>query len=107
MASLATSLNGCINNSSDLDFFSLNLGTTKTVSVIPSNTGINNAGANLDLILRVYNSQGNLLGSFENPAVLNASTILNAGTYYISVGTSANPYTTTYGMLGTYTVSLN
>ena len=106
-ASLATSLNGCINNSTDLDFFSLNLGTTKTVSVIPSNTGINNAGANLDLILRVYNSQGNLLGSFENPAVLNASTILNAGTYYISVGTSANPYTTTYGMLGTYTVSLN
>ena len=106
-ASLATSLNGCINNSTDLDFFSLNLATIKTVSIIPSNTGINNAGANLDLILRVYNSQGNLLGSFENPAVLNASTILNAGTYYISVGTTANPYTTTYGMLGTYTVSLN
>jgi len=106
-ASLATSMNGCINNNTDLDFFSLNLGTAKTVSLIPSNTGINNAGANLDLVLRVYNSQGSLLSVFENPVALNASAILNAGTYYISVGTTANPYTSTYGMLGTYTVSLN
>lgn len=106
-ASLSSSLNGCVSNSGDLDFFSLNLGTTKTVSLVPTNVGIYNAGANLDLILKVYNSQGSLLAAYENPSILNTSTVLAPGNYFVSVGTAANPYTTTYGMLGKYTISLN
>jgi len=103
---LAASLDGCVSNSSDLDFFSLSLGTTRTVSLIPTNVGIYNAGANLDLILKVYNSQGSLLAAIENPSVLNTSTVLAPGNYYVSVSTAANPYATTYGMLGKYNISL-
>jgi hypothetical protein len=105
-AALASSLAGCVNNSNDLDFFSLSLSTTKTVSLIPVNVGINNAGANLDLILKIYNSQGSLLASYDTPAILNTSTVLAPGNYFVSVGTVANPYATTYGMLGKYNISL-
>jgi hypothetical protein len=105
-AALASSLAGCVNNSNDLDFFSLNLSTTKTVSLIPVNVGINNAGANLDLILKIYNSQGSLLASYDTPAILNTSTVLAPGNYFVSVGTVANTYATTYGMLGKYNISL-
>ena len=103
---LTGSLAGCVSNNNDLDFFSLNLGTTKTVSLIPVNVGISNAGANLDLILKVYNSQGGLLAAYENPSILNTSTTLAPGNYYVSVGTAANSYATTYGMLGKYNISL-
>lgn len=104
---LTTSLNGAINSSTDADFFSVNLSTPKTVSLIPFNVGVNNQGANLDLIIRIYNSQGQLIFSAEDPAVLNAIAVVNAGQYFISVSTIANLYAGTYGMLGKYNISLN
>lgn len=104
---LSSAFEGYITNSTDLDFFSLNLSSTRTLYLIPYNVGLNNAGANLDLILRVYNSFGNLLATYENPATLNTSTLLAPGNYYVSVGTSPNANTSTHGMLGRYTISLN
>lgn len=104
---LSGSLNGTINSSSDADFFSVNLSTAKTLSVNPFNVGANDAGANLDIIVRIYNAQGQLIGTINDPAVLNAITTLNAGQYYVSVATAANEYASTYGMLGQYTISLN
>jgi len=106
-AVLSSSLDGIINNSSDLDFFSINISTTKTISLIPFNVGANNAGANNDLILRVYNSHRTLSSTINNPGELSAVTSLPPGIYYISVGTTANTYTSTYGMLGKYNISLN
>lgn len=105
--SLITSQDGIINTSTDIDFFSLNISTVKTVSLTPFNTGIANAGANTDLILRVYNTQGTLISSVDYIDVLNSSITLNPGSYFVSAGTIANAYTSVYGMLGRYTISVN
>ena len=106
-AALSASLNGIINNSSDLDFFSVNLGATTTVTLTPFNVGVNNEGSDVDLVLRIYNSQGTLISATNNVNTLNAVTVLGAGNYYISAGTVSNLYTTTYGMIGKYNISLN
>jgi len=105
-AVLTGSLDGTISNSNDVDVFSANTSTTRTVSVTPFNVGLYNAGANTDLILRVYTSLGIPVATIENPTALNATLTLNPGSYYISVGTTANAYAATYGMLGKYTISL-
>lgn len=105
-ASLSTSLNGIINKSSDLDFFSVNLGVTTTLTLTPFNVGVNNEGADVDLVLRIYNNQGTLISTINNSNTLNAETVLTAGSYYISAGIISNLYTTTYGMIGKYNISL-
>jgi len=104
--SLITSLNGVINNSSDIDFFSVNLSTTKNISVIPFNVGVGNAGADVDLVLKIYNSRGTLLSTIDNPNTLDVGTTLSAGNYFVSVSTTDNLYTTRYGMLGKYNISV-
>ena len=106
-ATLTTALNGTINNSTDVDFFTVNLTAAKTVSVVPFNVGVGNNGANEDMLIKVYNSRGVLQFTANDPAALGASTLLNAGQYYISVTTEANVNTGTYGMLGQYSISLN
>jgi hypothetical protein len=68
-----------INTSSDVDFFSLNITTTKTISLVPANVGPNNDGGNLDLVLNIYNSQGVLISSINDPMILNAGVSLSAG----------------------------
>lgn len=103
----ATPLNGIINSSTDADFFSVNLSAAKTVSLTPFNVGVNHEGANLDLIVKIYNSQGQLISSVQDPAVLNAISLVNAGQYFISVSTIANLNAGIYGMLGKYSISLN
>ncbi|HEV8284902.1 MAG TPA: M57 family metalloprotease [Chitinophagaceae bacterium] len=103
---LTGSLDGTVSNSNDVDFFSLSTSTTRTVSVTPFNVGLNNSGANTDLVLRVYNSIGMLLSTVEDPSVLSASVTLDPGDYFISVGTTANLYAPTYGMLGRYNINL-
>ena len=105
--SLSSSLDGCINNSTDIDCFSVNLSAPKNVIVTPFNVGIGNSGANVDLLLKIYNSQGNLISTVDNPSTLNVTIALDAGTYYFSVSTIANQYAGTYGMLGKYNISLN
>ena len=104
---LSSSMNAVINNSSDVDFFSVNLSASTTVTLTPFNVGLYNAGSNVDLILRIYNSQGGLIATTDYIDILNAATVLAPGTYYISVGTISNLYTTTYGMVGKYSISLN
>ena len=104
---LSTSKTGLINNSSDIDFFSLNINTSKTISLIPANVGPNNDGSNLDLVLNIYNNQGILLSSINDPLILNAGISLPAGSYYISASTTDNQFTTRYGMLSKYTIAIN
>jgi len=104
---LSTSKTGLINNSSDIDFFSLNINTTKTLSLIPANVGPNNDGGNLDLVLNIYNSQGVLISSVNDPTILNAGVSLSAGSYYISASTTDNQFATRYGMLSKYTIGVN
>lgn len=109
--SSATSLNssktGIINNDSDVDFFSANFNNARTLSLVPANVGVNNEGSNLDLVLKIYNSQGVLLQSINDPLILNAGINLSGGSYYFSASTTDNQYTGRYGMLSKYTISLN
>ena len=104
---LTTSKTGIINNNTDVDFFSINISTTKNLSLVPLNVGANNDGGNLDLELRVYNSQGTLLSTINDPLILNAGINIPAGAYYLSASTTDNQYATRYGMLGKYIISIN
>lgn len=104
---LTSSLSGMRNTTTDIDFFSVNITATKTVLLTPFNVGSGNLGANEDLILKVYNAQGSLISTINNPLTLDASATLAPGTYFVSVSAIANPYATAYGMLGEYTISLN
>ena len=104
---LNSSLNGIINSSTDADFFLANLSSSKTLSVIPFNVGTPNSGANVDIIIKIYNSQRQLLTSINDPASLHVITQLNAGQYYISVSATPNSYAGTYGMRGRYTIGIN
>jgi hypothetical protein len=106
-AVLTGSLDGTISSPYDADFFSVSTSSIRTVSVIPYNVGLNNAGANTDLVLNLYSSLGILIAAIENPTVLNAAVTLSPGSYYISVSTTANSFVATYGMLGKYNISLN
>ena len=106
-SALSTSKTGIINNSNDADFFSLNINSTKNLSLVPTNVGANNDGSNLDLVLNIYNSQGTLISTTNDPLILNAGINLPAGIYYISASTTDNQFTTRYGMLGKYIISIN
>lgn len=103
---LTTTLSGIINDSSDVDFFAVNSSTEKKVYITPFNVGINDAGANVDLIAKVYDSQGNLVSTNEYPGVLFSETSVPSGNYYISVTTIPNLYTSRYGMLGKYSIGI-
>ncbi len=105
-AILSSSTSGFINSAADVDFFSINLSGTRTISAVPANVGAGNSGANLDLQLRVYTSQGQLMSIVNDPSILSAATTLNPGQYYVSVSTNSNQYASTYGMLDKYTISL-
>ncbi len=107
-ARILTSLwTGTINSSSDIDFFYVNITATKTLKVKPVNIGTGHEAGNLDLVMHIYNSSGEMMSTIEDPLALNAVTTLNPGQYYVSVSTIANANTTRYGMLGLYTIILN
>lgn len=103
---LTDTADGLINNSTDLDFFYIDIATTKSISAEPFSTGVNNTAANLDLVIKVYDNSGAQLMVIDNPQTLNVSTTLNPGKYYISVSTISNQYAGTYGMMGWYSISL-
>ena len=103
---LSTSAVGVINSTSDVDYFKIKLNQTKNISIVPLSVGANNDGSDLDVIMKVYNSQGVLIGSVNDPMILNASNTLSSGTYYVSVGSIANNYTSTYGMLSRYKINI-
>jgi len=104
---LSSSKTGLINSSTDIDFFSVNTNTTKTISLVPANVGPNNDGGNLDLVLKIYNSQGTLISTINDPFILNAGVSLSPGSYFVSASTTDNQFTTRYGMLSKYTISVN
>ncbi len=104
---LTTSVGGIINASSDVDFFSIDGTTSRSINVTPGNVGTGNAGGNVDLVLKVYNQAGALVSTIDNPNTLNVGTTLPSGKYYLAVSTIANTFATSnYGMIGQYTISV-
>lgn len=100
---------GVIERTGDLDFFAFNTGGGN----IALNVNTVGRHGDLDILVRLYNSAGAVIGTF-NPAGLNASVTasLGAGKYYISVdGTGAgNPATdgySEYASIGSFFISGN
>jgi hypothetical protein len=104
---ISNSVSGMINNNSDIDMFKTTLTTSRTIILSPVSTGTNNESGDLDMILKVYNSQGALISTIDNTTLLSASTVLPAGTYYLSAGTVSNVNINNYSMVGNYTLSIN
>lgn len=105
-ATLNSSLNGVLNSSADIDFFYINTSVARTIDLRPFNIGAGNIAANMDLKLNIYNAQGQLLSTVNDPSVLNAYTTVTAGQYYVSVSAVANSNSSTYGMLGKYSINV-
>lgn len=104
---LSTIKTGVINNSSDIDFFYVNTNSTVTINVVPDNVATGNSGSNTDLVMKIHNSQGQLITTINDPSILNAGATLNPGIYYVSVSVAANSSAAVYGMLGKYSISLD
>ena len=99
---------GVINNSVDEDMFEFALTTDGQfkLDVRPFNVGNGDAGSNLDVKVKLYNSRQNLIDTYDNPESLSASidTTLSSGTYYFVVSGTSNAYTAQYASIGAYTV---
>jgi len=105
--SITNGVSGMINSNNDVDMFKVTTTGSRTVTLFPVNTGVNNESGDLDMILKVYNSSGNLISTIDNSSCLSASTVLPAGTYYLSAGTVSNVNISNYSMVGNYTLSIN
>lgn len=94
------SLSGEMNSATDVDVM-------KVTFTQPQRFSVSGAGLNSDLLVTITDNKGKVLNSYNPPAytsVLFDSTF-NAGTYYLSVSNVDNANTTTYGMLGAYTLN--
>ncbi|HZI52771.1 MAG TPA: hypothetical protein VFD56_03675, partial [Chitinophagaceae bacterium] len=89
---ISTSKTGMINSNTDVDFFLVNINSIKTLSLVPANVGANNEGGNLDLVLKIYNSQGALMSAINDPMILNAGITMAPGSYYVAASTTDNQY---------------
>lgn len=104
---LSGTKNGVINNSADVDCFYVNAASPVVITATPFSVAAGNNGSNIDMLLKIYNSNGQLINSINDPAVLHAGTSLNAGEYFVSVSVAANSNAPVYGMLGKYSISRN
>ena len=102
-------LQGIITTGSDNDAFKFNIAQSGFlhISVTPFSVGTSNEGANLDVKLLLYNSSKALIATFDPINTMNVSidTSLNTGDYYIKVAGAGNSNTTSYGSIGSYTLS--
>ena len=103
---LLATTTGIINTNSDIDFFTVNTSAAITVSIVPFNYSTNE-GANLDIQVKVYNKDGTLLHTINDPLLLSSALNFVPGTYYMQVETVDNLYATRYGMVGRYAININ
>jgi Bacterial pre-peptidase C-terminal domain/Secretion system C-terminal sorting domain len=109
-ATQAFSKSGMINTNTDVDYYSFTLPVNSTfkLNAVPFSSGSNNSGANLDVKVNLYKTNGTLLKTYTSSSSLDVTvdTNLTAGTYYLSVDNTTNPNTPSdYGILGAYSLS--
>ena len=99
---------GIITTSSDKDAFKYTVPQNVNfhLDAIPFNIGGNYIGANLDIKIQLYNGT-TLIRTYDplNSMSISIDTTLNTGTYYFVVGGSGNSNTSSYGSLGSYTIT--
>ena len=102
-------IQGIITTGLDIDAFKFNIAQAGFlhISVAPFSVGTLNEGANLDVKLLLYNSSKALIATFDpiNSMNVGIDTSLNTGDYYIRVAGAGNSNTTSYGSIGSYTLS--
>ena len=99
---------GNIATNTDQDFFKITMpvnGKLK-LDVSPYSAAPGEDGSNLDVELKLYNSNQTLLSSYNPKEVLSASldTTLTKGDYFVAVTGAGNAYTTDYASLGAYSM---
>ena len=100
---------GIITTSADKDVFKFNISTNTNlhINIDPFSVGINNAGADLDVKVILYNGNKTLLKVYDPIDKMNVviDTILNAGNYYLEVQGAGNNNVSDYGSLGSYAIT--
>jgi hypothetical protein len=102
-------ISGFINNTNDVDYFRINLTERGrfTANAIPYNLSGGYQAANIDIKVSLFNSAGSLLNTYNPSASVQSiiDSVLDAGTYFVSVANTSNVNAPNYGMLGSYTVT--
>ena len=102
-------LAGIITTATDKDVFRLPLAqnTNLHVDVIPFSIDANDAGADVDLKVELFNSSAQLLRTYDPENIMRVAidTNLAAGTYYLQVSGTGNANINNYGSLGSYTLT--
>ncbi len=102
-------LNGIVSTSNDKDAFRFDFNQLSSIHMdaIPYNVDANNAGANLDIKIMLYNSSRLLIRTYDPSSMMSVTidTSLNAGTYYFVLDGTGNANTSNYGSLGSYTLT--
>jgi len=92
----------------DENVFKFSLPTLRAfrLSAIPFHVGPNNAGANLDLKVTLYNSLQGELHTYTSNSTLSVvvDTVLTPGTYYFKVQGVGNVYAPSYAIVGSYSI---
>lgn len=99
---------GLINTSADEDVFEFKMAAASRLKmkVAPNSVGVNDNGSNLDVQVKLLDSKGQVLNSYNEPLLMSASldTTLPAGTYFVAVSGTGNTYTADYASMGAYTL---
>ncbi|MEO6254257.1 MAG: T9SS type A sorting domain-containing protein [Ferruginibacter sp.] len=97
-------VNGIISTDMDKDAFKFTLAANSNFhfTAVP-----NSIGPNLDIRVELYSSPTTLIRDYDMPLTMSVTidTILNAGTYFIKVSGTGNANVSSYGSLGSYTIS--
>ena len=100
---------GIITTSTDKDAFKFVNTSSSNVHLEVTPFGLNNdnAGANLDVQMQLYDGNKNLIRTYNPTDVMNVivDTVLNTGTYYVVISGAGNVNVGSYGSLGSYTFS--
>ena len=103
-----TTIDGIISENNDKDVFKFSYSKQSRVIVHadPYSIGNENKGADLDIKISLFDSNHNLINSFDALSSMSVSidTILKEGTYYFVLEGSANNTNENYGNLGAYTL---
>ncbi len=100
---------GIITTNTDKDVFRYTIAQNSTIhfEFIPFGLNAANAGANLDIEVKIFGQDGNLLNTYNpgNKLSVTIDTSLTSGTYFFQVAGSGNNNTDGYGSLGSYTIT--
>lgn len=106
-------VDGTISRTGEINAFKIVVpnNTTLTLNATPESigtlNGINNNGANIDIRVKILNSNKDTIGTYNPATLLNAGidTSLYTGTYYLLVDGASNANMAQYGSLGYYSLA--